>query len=223
MYPVRGDEREAAAPPWWRVGGRGAVGLLRASSIIDSAPSLEQPVHQPFLQREAGRYATGIADAFGARGRVSGRRHSHRSVDLGGGRQVRTAHRRRSALPALLRSDRPRVPGAGRHHVHQSRRTRPRHTRADGRTRPDQRSVALRGGARRPGAQDHRDQIQAAFSGRSSRSDAYAIRRCRGGAELSAAKSELWAYVVYVGFDEIGDKNEKKPAKSARKLAPRPQ
>src|SRR5262245_9389381 len=36
-------------------------------------------------------------------------------------------------------------------------------------------------------------------------------------------KSELGAYVVYVGFDEIGDKNETKPAKSGRKLAPRPQ
>ena len=35
--------------------------------------------------------------------------------------------------------------------------------------------------------------------------------------------SELDAYVVYVGFDEIGDKNEKKPAKSAKKLAPRQQ
>jgi hypothetical protein len=34
-------------------------------------------------------------------------------------------------------------------------------------------------------------------------------------------KSELDAYVIYVGFDEIGDKNEKKPAKSAKKLAPR--
>jgi hypothetical protein len=34
-------------------------------------------------------------------------------------------------------------------------------------------------------------------------------------------KSELDAYVIYVGFDEIGDKNEKRPAKSAKKLAPR--
>lgn len=33
--------------------------------------------------------------------------------------------------------------------------------------------------------------------------------------------SELEAYVVYVGFDEIGDKNEKKPANSARKVTPR--
>src|SRR5262245_5007663 len=30
-------------------------------------------------------------------------------------------------------------------------------------------------------------------------------------------KSELAAYVVYVGFDEIGDKNERKPPKTARK------
>ena len=138
MYPVRGDERERGGGPAV-VALMGAVALSgcsgpRASSI---ARRRQQPVHQPFLQREAGRYATGIADAFGARGRVSGRRHPHRSVDLGGGRQVRTAHRRRSALPTLVRSDRPRVPGAGRHHVHQSRRTRPRHTRADGRTRPD--------------------------------------------------------------------------------------
>jgi hypothetical protein len=36
-------------------------------------------------------------------------------------------------------------------------------------------------------------------------------------------KSELEAYVVYVGFDEIADRNEKKPAKSGKKLAPRPQ
>ena len=35
--------------------------------------------------------------------------------------------------------------------------------------------------------------------------------------------TELDAYVIYVGFDEIGDKNEKKPAKSAKKLAPRQQ
>ena len=37
------------------------------------------------------------------------------------------------------------------------------------------------------------------------------------------SKSELEAYVVYVGFDEIGDRNEKKPANSGKKLAPRPQ
>lgn len=36
-------------------------------------------------------------------------------------------------------------------------------------------------------------------------------------------RSEIDAYVIYVGFDEIGDKNEKKPAKSAKKLAPRQQ
>lgn len=34
------------------------------------------------------------------------------------------------------------------------------------------------------------------------------------------SRSELEAYVVYVGFDAIGDKNEKKAAKSARKVAP---
>jgi hypothetical protein len=37
------------------------------------------------------------------------------------------------------------------------------------------------------------------------------------------SRSEIGAYVIYVGFDEIGDKNEKKPAKSAKKLAPRQQ
>jgi hypothetical protein len=37
------------------------------------------------------------------------------------------------------------------------------------------------------------------------------------------SKSELDAYVIYVGFDEIGDRNEKKPANSGKKLAPRPQ
>jgi len=37
------------------------------------------------------------------------------------------------------------------------------------------------------------------------------------------SRSELEAYVVYVGFDEIFDRNEKKPAKSGKKLAPRPQ
>jgi hypothetical protein len=37
------------------------------------------------------------------------------------------------------------------------------------------------------------------------------------------SRSEADAYVIYVGFDEIGDKNEKKTAKSARKLAPRQQ
>jgi hypothetical protein len=31
------------------------------------------------------------------------------------------------------------------------------------------------------------------------------------------SSSELEAYVVYVGFDELGDKNEKKPAKGAKK------
>jgi len=30
-------------------------------------------------------------------------------------------------------------------------------------------------------------------------------------------RSELEAYVVYVGFDEIGDKNEKRPARAAKK------
>jgi hypothetical protein len=35
--------------------------------------------------------------------------------------------------------------------------------------------------------------------------------------------SELDAYVIYVGFDEIGDKNEKKPAKAAKKPAQRQQ
>src|SRR5262249_39487523 len=35
------------------------------------------------------------------------------------------------------------------------------------------------------------------------------------------SKSELDAYVVYVGFDEIGDKNEKKPPKRGRKPATR--
>ena len=36
--------------------------------------------------------------------------------------------------------------------------------------------------------------------------------------------SEIDAYVVYVGFDEIGDKNEKKPAaKTAKKPAQRQQ
>jgi hypothetical protein len=29
--------------------------------------------------------------------------------------------------------------------------------------------------------------------------------------------AELSAYVVYVGFDEVGDKNEKKPARTAKK------
>jgi hypothetical protein len=37
------------------------------------------------------------------------------------------------------------------------------------------------------------------------------------------AGSEIDAYVVYVGFDEIGDKNEKKPAKAAKKPAQRQQ
>ena len=35
--------------------------------------------------------------------------------------------------------------------------------------------------------------------------------------------TELEAYVVYVGFDEVGDRNEKKPARSAKRPAPRPQ
>ena len=37
------------------------------------------------------------------------------------------------------------------------------------------------------------------------------------------AGSEIDAYVIYVGFDEIGDKNEKKPAKAAKKPAQRQQ
>jgi hypothetical protein len=37
------------------------------------------------------------------------------------------------------------------------------------------------------------------------------------------SKSELDAYVVYVGFDEIGDKNEKKPPKTAKKTTTRQQ
>jgi hypothetical protein len=35
--------------------------------------------------------------------------------------------------------------------------------------------------------------------------------------------AELGAYVVYVGFDEVGDKNEKKPATAAKRSAPRQQ
>jgi hypothetical protein len=35
------------------------------------------------------------------------------------------------------------------------------------------------------------------------------------------SRSELDAYVVYVGFDEIGDKNEKKPPKTAKKTTTR--
>jgi hypothetical protein len=35
--------------------------------------------------------------------------------------------------------------------------------------------------------------------------------------------SELDAYVVYVGFDELGDKNEKKPAKTAKRPSQRQQ
>jgi hypothetical protein len=37
------------------------------------------------------------------------------------------------------------------------------------------------------------------------------------------AAAELAAYVVYVGFDEVGDKNEKTPARAAKKSAPRQQ
>jgi hypothetical protein len=35
------------------------------------------------------------------------------------------------------------------------------------------------------------------------------------------AKDELAAYVVYVGFDEIGERNEKKPARPAKRAAQR--
>jgi hypothetical protein len=35
--------------------------------------------------------------------------------------------------------------------------------------------------------------------------------------------TELEAYVIYVGFDEIGDRNEKKPVKAAKKPAQRSQ
>jgi hypothetical protein len=35
------------------------------------------------------------------------------------------------------------------------------------------------------------------------------------------SSAELAAYVVYVGFDEIGDKNEKKLASTAKKPAAR--
>src|SRR5256714_3347017 len=37
------------------------------------------------------------------------------------------------------------------------------------------------------------------------------------------SRSEIDAYVVYVGFDEIGDKNEKKPPKTAKKTTTRQQ
>jgi len=33
------------------------------------------------------------------------------------------------------------------------------------------------------------------------------------------SSSELSAYVIYVGFDEVGDRNEKRPAKSTKKPA----
>ena len=72
MYRVRGDERERGGPAV--VALMGAVALSgcsgpRASSIARRRSAAGSPT---FLQREAGRYATGIADAFGARGRVSG-------------------------------------------------------------------------------------------------------------------------------------------------------
>jgi hypothetical protein len=35
------------------------------------------------------------------------------------------------------------------------------------------------------------------------------------------AAAELASYVVYVGFDEVGDRNEKPPARTAKKPAPR--
>jgi hypothetical protein len=35
------------------------------------------------------------------------------------------------------------------------------------------------------------------------------------------AAAELSSYVVYVGFDEVGDRNEKPPARTAKKPAPR--
>src|SRR5439155_13864608 len=37
------------------------------------------------------------------------------------------------------------------------------------------------------------------------------------------SSTELDAYVIYVGFDEIGDKNEKKPPKSGKRPTPRQQ
>jgi hypothetical protein len=37
------------------------------------------------------------------------------------------------------------------------------------------------------------------------------------------SRSELDAYVIYVGFDEIGDKNEKKPPKTSKKTTTRQQ
>src|SRR5262249_36165886 len=36
-------------------------------------------------------------------------------------------------------------------------------------------------------------------------------------------RMELEAYVVYIGFDELGDRNEKKPARAAKKPAARQQ
>ena len=35
--------------------------------------------------------------------------------------------------------------------------------------------------------------------------------------DLVPSEAELSGYIVYVGFDEIGDRNEKKPAKAAKK------
>ncbi len=37
------------------------------------------------------------------------------------------------------------------------------------------------------------------------------------------SSAELAAYVVYVGFDEVGDKNEKKPTRAAKRAAARQQ
>ena len=45
-----------------------------------------------------------------------------------------------------------------------------------------------------------------------------AFHRCRGGPDLPDARreAELEAYVVYVGFDEIGDRNEKETREAGK-------
>ena len=121
MYPVRGDERERGGPAV--VALMGAVALSgcsgpRASSIARRRS--QQPVHQPFSSAKPGvtqpASPTPSAPEVECPGDI---RTGASTLEVAAKSEQPTAGDLRYQL---VRSDRPRVPGAGRHHVHQSRR-----------------------------------------------------------------------------------------------------
>src|SRR5262245_2894364 len=112
--------------------------------------------------------------------------------------------------------------GAGRHHDHQGRHSRPRHNRTDGRSgegRGSVRYAVVREGPQPKTVVTKFKRISVTVAPGQTHVQFVDIEE--GLSFPMPSRSELDAYIVYVGFDEIGGKNEKKPP--ARKTATRQQ